>query len=84
MLHFPTPSRHGVKGSPARLGFLAALSLAQSLPLALTAFALPVRLRREGLSLEAVGLATLLLWPASLRFLAGPMIDVLQARPRPR
>lgn len=58
-----------------RLLLLAALYMAQGLPFGLFVQALPVVLRQQGVSLEAIGLSSLLALPWALKFLWGPLLD---------
>lgn len=59
----------------ARLTVLGALYLVQGLPFGFQATALPVLLRRQGTSLEAIGLAGILALPWMLKVLFGPTVD---------
>ncbi len=58
-----------------KLGFLAVLYLAQGLPYGFFTQALPVLLRKQGLSLPAIGLTSLLALPWALKFLWAPLVD---------
>lgn len=58
-----------------KLGLLGALYLTQGLPYGFFTQALPVLLRKQGLSLGAVGLASLLALPWALKFLWAPLVD---------
>ncbi len=58
---------------------IALLALSQGLGPGLTAFALPLILRGEGVSLPMAGLSTLLIWPTMLRFVIAPLVDRAQA-----
>ena len=58
-----------------RLGLLGALYLAQGLPYGFFTQALPVLLRRRGLSLADIGLTSLLALPWALKFLWAPLVD---------
>jgi MFS transporter, putative signal transducer len=62
---------------------LAPLFFAQGLAPALTGFAIPILMRKQGIPVEQIGLTTLLFWPSALRFLVGPLIDRLQTRANP-
>jgi predicted MFS family arabinose efflux permease len=73
-----TGERGGVEGgmtTGAKLGLLGSLYLSQGLPFGFFTQALPVLLRREGASLEMVGLANLLALPWALKFLWAPLLD---------
>jgi MFS transporter, PAT family, beta-lactamase induction signal transducer AmpG len=63
-----------------KIGLLALLYAAQGISPGFAAFAMPVLLRREGVSLQGVGLAGLLLAPVALKFVFGPWADRLAAR----
>ena len=58
-----------------KLMLLGSLYLAQGLPDGFFRQTLPVMLRREGVSLEGIGLATLLMLPWGLKFLWAPLVD---------
>lgn len=58
-----------------RLLLLGALYMAQGLPFGLFVQALPVILRQQGVSLEAIGLSSLLALPWALKFLWAPWLD---------
>lgn len=58
-----------------KLALLAALYLCQGLPYGFFVQALPVLLRRQGVSLEAIGLSSLLALPWALKFLWAPLVD---------
>lgn len=66
-------------GTAAKWTLLASLYLAQGLPDGFFRQALPVLLLREGVALEYVGLATLLMLPWGLKFLWAPLVDRLGA-----
>lgn len=66
-------------GAPARLGLLASLYLSQGLPYGFFVQALPVLLRQEGLSLPAIGAASVLALPWMLKFLWAPLVDATPA-----
>jgi MFS family permease len=57
------------------LGMLGALYLAQGLPFGFFTQALPVMLRKQGVSLELIGLSSLLALPWALKFLLAPTVD---------
>jgi len=59
----------------SKLLLLSSLYLAQGLPDGFFRQALPVMLRREGVSLEGIGLASLLMLPWALKFLWAPLVD---------
>jgi RhtX/FptX family siderophore transporter len=59
----------------ARMGLLGSLYFSQGLPFGFFVQALPVLLRKRGLSLGAVGLASLLAVPWALKFLWAPLVD---------
>lgn len=58
-----------------RLGLLAALYVAQGLPYGFFTQALPVVLRENGVSLEAIGASSLLALPWALKALWAPLLD---------
>ncbi|AUX34835.1 MULTISPECIES: MFS transporter [Sorangium] len=58
-----------------RLGLLASLYMCQGLPFGFFTQALPVLLRKQGISLEGIGLASLLALPWALKFLWAPLVD---------
>ncbi len=62
-------------GAGRRLGLLASLYVCQGLPFGFFTQALPVMLRRDGVSLEAIGLSSLLAMPWALKFLWAPLVD---------
>ena len=62
-------------GTVGKLVLLSSLYLAQGLPDGFFRQALPVMLRREGVSLEGIGLASLLMLPWALKFLWAPLVD---------
>ena len=62
-------------GTGGKLLLLSSLYLAQGLPDGFFRQALPVMLRREGVSLEGIGLASLLMLPWALKFLWAPLVD---------
>jgi MFS transporter, PAT family, beta-lactamase induction signal transducer AmpG len=59
----------------AKLGLLATLYLSQGLPFGFFTQALPVLMRKEGLTLPEIGLANLLALPWALKFLWAPLVD---------
>jgi RhtX/FptX family siderophore transporter len=59
----------------AKLGLLTSLYLSQGLPYGFFTQALPVLLRKQGLSLPNIGLASLLALPWALKFLWAPLMD---------
>ncbi len=61
--------------TPVKLGLLTSLYLSQGLPFGFFTQALPVLLRKQGLSLPAIGLANLLALPWALKFLWAPLMD---------
>ncbi|WP_239469935.1 MFS transporter [Archangium violaceum] len=61
--------------TPMKLGLLTSLYLSQGLPFGFFTQALPVLLRKQGLSLPAIGLAHLLALPWALKFLWAPLMD---------
>lgn len=68
---------------PARLfGLLGALYFAQGLPFGFFTQALPVMLRQLGVSLEGIGLTSLLALPWALKFLVAPALDRSPSRRR--
>ncbi|WP_437677886.1 MFS transporter [Sorangium sp. So ce131] len=58
-----------------RLGLLASLYVCQGLPFGFFTQALPVLLRKQGISLEGIGLSSLLALPWALKFLWAPLVD---------
>lgn len=58
-----------------KLGLLTSLYLAQGLPYGFFTQALPAMLRERGVSLEEIGLASLLALPWGLKFLWAPLVD---------
>ena len=60
-----------------KLGLLGSLYLAQGLPYGFFTQALPAMLRQQGVSLEGIGLASLLALPWGLKFLWAPAVDRL-------
>jgi MFS transporter, PAT family, beta-lactamase induction signal transducer AmpG len=67
----------------ARLfGLLGALYFAQGLPFGFFTQALPVMLRQLGVSLEGIGLTSLLALPWALKFLVAPALDRSPSRRR--
>ncbi|MER2560259.1 MAG: MFS transporter [Myxococcaceae bacterium] len=68
---------------PTRLfGLLGALYFAQGLPFGFFTQALPVMLRQAGVSLEGIGLTSLLALPWALKFLIAPRLDRTSSRRR--
>jgi MFS family permease len=67
-----------------KIGRLAAVYIGQAIAPGFATFAMPVLLRRQGVTLQAVGLTGLLLLPAALKFVWGPWTDRLAARGRTR
>jgi MFS transporter, PAT family, beta-lactamase induction signal transducer AmpG len=59
----------------AKLGLLSSLYLAQGLPYGFFTQALPVVMRKEGLSLALIGAAAVLALPWGLKFLWAPLVD---------
>lgn len=62
-------------GAGARIGIVAFLYFAEGFPFGLVWDAIPVFLRQKGLSLEAIGLLSLISLPWSLKFLWSPAVD---------
>lgn len=58
-----------------KLGLLGTLYLSQGLPFGFFTQALPALLRKEGVSLSLIGLASLLTLPWALKFLWAPLVD---------
>ncbi len=58
-----------------RLGLLGSLYLSQGLPFGFFTQALPLIMRKRGMSLEAIGLSSLLALPWALKFLWSPLVD---------
>ncbi|HET9954394.1 MAG TPA: MFS transporter [Polyangiaceae bacterium] len=77
----PAGADAGVAGSVGRLqalgklGLLGCLYFSQGLPFGFFTQALPVLLRKQGLSLGAIGLSSLLAAPWALKFLWAPLVD---------
>ncbi|MBL8935684.1 MAG: MFS transporter, partial [Archangium sp.] len=68
---------------PTRLfALLGALYFAQGLPFGFFTQALPVMLRQAGVSLEGIGLTSLLALPWALKFLIAPRLDRTSSRRR--
>src|SRR5690606_19833822 len=63
-----------------RLWMLAFLYVAQGLPFGFFTQALPVRMRESGMSLGAIGLASLLAAPWALKALLAPLVDAHGSR----
>ncbi|WNG52819.1 MFS transporter [Archangium minus] len=61
--------------TPLKIGLLTSLYLSQGLPFGFFTQALPVLLRKQGLSLPAIGLTHLLALPWALKFLWAPVMD---------
>jgi predicted MFS family arabinose efflux permease len=61
--------------TPAKLGLLGSLYFSQGLPFGFFMQALPVMLRKQGLSLGQIGLSSLLVAPWALKFLWAPAVD---------
>jgi PAT family beta-lactamase induction signal transducer AmpG len=59
----------------ARLGLLACLYFSQGVPYGFFAKGLPSLMREQGMSLEGIGLTSLLFLPWALKFLVGPVVD---------
>jgi RhtX/FptX family siderophore transporter len=64
-----------VTGSVRRFTLLGSLYFAQGLPFGFFVQAIPVILRSQGYSLEAIGLTSLLAAPWALKFLWAPIVD---------
>ncbi len=60
-----------------KLGLLGTLYLSQGLPYGFFVQALPVMMREQGVSLEDIGLASLLALPWALKFMWAPLVDGL-------
>ncbi len=69
------PSAHRAPGVTFRLFVLGSLYLSQGLPYGFFVQALPVLLRKQGLSLGAIGLSSMLAIPWGLKFLWSPAVD---------
>lgn len=63
-----------------RLFVLGALYLAQGLPFGFFTQALPVKMREAGVSLELIGLSSLLALPWALKFVLAPTLDRARSR----
>jgi RhtX/FptX family siderophore transporter len=61
--------------TPAKLALLTSLYLSQGLPYGFFTQAVPVLMRKQGLSLPDIGLASLLALPWALKFLWAPLVD---------
>lgn len=61
--------------SASKLGLLACLYLSQGLPYGFFTQGLPALLRQRGMSVEKIGLMSLLFLPWALKFLWAPLID---------
>lgn len=61
--------------TPLKLGLLTSLYLSQGIPYGFFTQALPVLLRKQGLSLPNISLASLLALPWALKFLWAPLMD---------
>lgn len=68
-------------GTAGRVALLTSLYFAQGLPFGIFTQALPVMMRQEGHSLQAIGLSNLLALPWVLKFAWAPLVDRL---PGPR
>lgn len=62
-------------GLPAKLVLLTSLYLAQGLPYGFFTQALPVIMRKEGMSLVVIGASSVLALPWGLKFLWAPLVD---------
>ena len=62
----------------SRLVLLGALYISQGLPYGFFTQALPALMRQQGISLKAIGFASLLVIPWALKFLWAPLIDQLR------
>jgi MFS family permease len=60
---------------PAKLGLLGCLYFSQGLPFGFFTQALPVWMRKQGFSLGAIGLSSLVAVPWALKFLWAPAVD---------
>ena len=58
-----------------RLGLLGTLYLSQGLPFGFFTQALPLIMRKRGMSLESIGLSSLLALPWALKFVWSPYVD---------
>jgi MFS transporter, PAT family, beta-lactamase induction signal transducer AmpG len=65
-----------------KIGLLICLYMSQSLPTTFFSQTIPVFLRQQGVSLETIGLLSLLIFPQVLRFLWAPWIDRYGRTPR--
>ena len=61
--------------TPGKMGLLGSLYFSQGLPFGFFTQALPVLLRKQGLSLGQIGLTSLLALPWALKFLWAPAVD---------
>jgi MFS transporter, PAT family, beta-lactamase induction signal transducer AmpG len=62
-------------GATKRLALLGALYVSQGLPYGFFTQALPALMRQQGISLKAIGFASLLVIPWALKFLWAPLVD---------
>lgn len=67
-----------------KIGRLATVYVGQAIAPGFATYAMPALLRKQGVSLQAIGFTLLLLLPASLKFVIGPWTDRLAARGRTR
>ncbi|MGC4117965.1 MAG: MFS transporter [Myxococcales bacterium] len=74
-MNAPGPLAPSARSTAAKLGLLGALYFSQGLPFGFFTQALPVLLRKQGYSLEAIGLSSLLALPWALKFLWAPAAD---------
>ena len=58
-----------------RLGLLLGLYFSQGLPFGFFVMGMPVLMREDGISLEAIGLSSLLAIPWATKFLWAPLVD---------
>ena len=70
------PDKYSIKTAPAySIGLLLSLYLAQGLPVGFLTQALPAILRKNNVSLAAIGGFGLLMAPWALKFLWAPVVD---------
>jgi MFS family permease len=64
-----------------KLGLLTSLYLAQGLPYGFFTTALPILMRKEGMSLALIGASSITAAPWALKFLWAPLVDKLKGSP---
>ena len=71
---------HSPSGRATRFGLIALLYVSQSIPLGFFIVAMPAILRERGLSLEHVGLLSVIALPWLIKFLWAPLLDRFGSR----